>query len=96
MERLAYAPDGTLIHPQLLEHYRKRLAFMERYETDEAAAMDHLRPHFDVLLSAIAAGRAELIRLHRAGFIEDEALHELERDLDVEEMGITLQRGGGE
>ena len=96
VERLAYAPDGTLIHPQMLEHYRKRLAFMERYENDEEAAMENLRPHFDVLLAAIASGRAELIRLHRGGFIEDEVLHELERDLDVEEMGITLQRGGGE
>ena len=35
----------------------------------------------------------ELIRLHRAGLIEDEVLHELERDLDVEELGIMLQRG---
>jgi CPA1 family monovalent cation:H+ antiporter len=45
------------------------------------------------VLHAIAGSRQELIRLHRAGHIEDEVLHELERDLDVEEMGITFQRG---
>lgn len=93
IEELAYAPDGTLIHPQMLEEHRKRMRFMERYEEDAAAAMDNLRPHFDILLQAMAAGRAELIRIHRAGLIEDEVLHELERDLDVEELSITFQRG---
>ena len=33
-----------------------------------------------------------LIRIHRAGLIGDEALHELERDLDVEELAMTLPR----
>ena len=42
---------------------------------------------------SIEVARAELIRIHRAGLIEDEVLHELERDLDVEELGIMLQRG---
>jgi CPA1 family monovalent cation:H+ antiporter len=93
VETLAYAPDGTLLHPQILEEYRKRASYMERYEQEPVAAMEILRPHFDVLLQAIAAGRAELIRVHRAGLIEDEVLHELERDLDVEELGITFQRG---
>lgn len=93
VETLAYAEDGTLIHPMLLQEYQKRMAFMERYTQDANAAMANLRPHFDVLLQAIAASRSELIRIHRAKFIEDEVLHELERDLDVEEMGIILQRG---
>ncbi len=55
--------------------------------------MEGARTHFEVVLIALAAGRAELIRIHRAGLIEDEVLHELERDLDVEELGIILQRG---
>lgn len=93
IERLAYDENGTLIHPQMLEEYRKRMRFMERYEEDAGAAMENLRPHFDVLLQAIATGREELIRVHRAGLIEDEVLHELERDLDIEEMAITFQRG---
>jgi len=93
VERLAYGSDGTLLHPMLLEESRKRVGYIERYAADADAAMEMLRPHFDVLLEAIAASREELIRLHRAGLIEDEVLHELERDLDVEEMGITFQRG---
>jgi Na+/H+ antiporter len=93
VEKLAHAPDGTVIHPQLLQEHQRRLAFMERYEADAGAVMEDLRPHFDVMLAAIAAARAELIRIHRAGLIEDEVLHELERDLDVEQLGLTLQRG---
>jgi len=93
IEKLAYDEDGTLIHPMMLEEHRKRMNFMERYEADASTTMDGLRSHFDVLLAAIAAGRAELIRIHRAGLIEDEVLHELERDLDVEELAMTLQRG---
>jgi len=93
VETLAYGPDGALLHPQLLQEYRRRVEYVERYAQDASAAMEKLRPHFDVVLAAIAGSRAELIRLHRAGHIEDEVLHELERDLDVEEMGITFQRG---
>ena len=93
VEKLAYGPDGALLHPQLLEEHRKRATYVERYAQNAPAAMELLRPHFDVLLAAISGSRKELIRLHRAGHIEDEVLHELERDLDVEEMGITFQRG---
>ena len=45
-----------------------------------------LHAHFDLVLEAVATGRRELIRLHRAGEIDDETLHELERDLDLEEL----------
>lgn len=93
IERLAYDGNGTLIHPLMLEEHRKRMNFMERYEADASTAMDGMRSHLDVLLQAIAAGRAELLRIHRAGLIEDEVLHELERDLDVEELAMTLQLG---
>jgi NhaP-type Na+/H+ or K+/H+ antiporter len=39
-----------------------------------------------IVLAAVAAGRRELIRLHRTGKIDDETLQELERDLDLEEL----------
>jgi CPA1 family monovalent cation:H+ antiporter len=93
VEARAFAPDGTLIHPQLLEMYRKRSEVTQRYARDAEPFMEKFRAHFDVVLAAIAAGRAELIRQHRAGLIEDEVLHDLERDLDLEEMGILYQRG---
>ncbi|MGL4312228.1 MAG: Na+/H+ antiporter [Paracoccaceae bacterium] len=93
VEKLAYDEDGTLIHPHLLNEHRRRLDFMERYASDASTVMENLRPHFAVVLDAHAEGRKELIRLHRAGLIEDEVLHELERDLDVEELAIIFQRG---
>jgi CPA1 family monovalent cation:H+ antiporter len=37
--------------------------------------------HSDVVIAAVTAGRAEFVRLHRAGHIDDETLHHL--DLDV-------------
>lgn len=93
VEARAFAPDGRLIHPQLLEYYRARDEGTQRYAQDAKAVMPGVRTHFDVVLAAIAAGRAELIRLHRKGLIEDEVLHELERDLDLEETGALAQRG---
>jgi CPA1 family monovalent cation:H+ antiporter len=34
----------------------------------------------------VAAARAELLRMHEEGLIDDRVLHELERDLDLEEL----------
>jgi monovalent cation/hydrogen antiporter len=86
VEARAYAPDGTLIHPQLLERYRLRATISEGYAGNEAKYQPRLQAHFDLVLEANAAGRAELLRLHRAGQIDDRVLHELERDLDFEEL----------
>lgn len=86
IETRAYAPDGTLIHPQLLESYSRRASISERYAGNEAQYQPGLQAHFELVLEANAAGRAELLRLHRAGQIDDRVLHELERDLDFEEL----------
>ena len=93
VEELVYGDDGTLLHPQLLKEHRRRVELTDRYAANAEVAMEKLQPHWGIKLDAMAAGRDELIRLHRAGLIEDEVLHELERDLDVEELGIMLQRG---
>jgi CPA1 family monovalent cation:H+ antiporter len=86
VERCAYDGDGNLIHPKLLDRYRRKASMIGDY----AERPEHYSPifqaHFDVVLEAIAAGRQELIRLHRAGEIDDETLYELERDLDLEEL----------
>jgi CPA1 family monovalent cation:H+ antiporter len=83
-EAHAYDGDGKLIHPQLLDSYRKRAEATDRYAEDADNFMAGIRSHFDVMQIAIAAGRAELIRLHRDRQIEVEVLHNLERDLDFE------------
>lgn len=86
VQGLAYDEAGTLIHPQLLKRYEHRATAIIDYaaRTEDYAPM--LQAHFDVVLAAVAAGRRELIRLHRAGEIDDETLRELERDLDLEEL----------
>jgi CPA1 family monovalent cation:H+ antiporter len=81
-----------LTHPLLFEQHTKRLEFIEKYAEDADTVLENLQPHFDIQLATLAAARTELIRLHRVGKIEDEVLHNLERDLDIEEMGIALQR----
>lgn len=91
VERLAYAEDGTLLHPQLLEESQRRMRFMERYELEATVVMDGLQSHYEILVEANAAGRAELVRLHRAGLIEDAVMHNLERDLDIEQMALLFQ-----
>jgi CPA1 family monovalent cation:H+ antiporter len=87
VEANAYGEDGKLIHPQLLERYRRRAKASVIYADNEAQYSSALHAHFDLILAAVAAGRAELLRLHRAGDIDDRTLHELERDLDLEELG---------
>lgn len=94
VEKLAIAPDGEVLHPYMLSQHRQRLEFMEKYEKDAHNVLEDLQGSFDIILAGHAAGRAELIRLHRASQIEDEVLHNLERDLDIEEMQIIFQRSG--
>ena len=55
--------------------------------------MPLLLAHFDLVLEGVASGRGELFRLHRAGEIDDETLHDLERDLDLEELGAMAAKG---
>ena len=89
----AYDDEGTLVHPQLLDRYQRRATAI----VDYAERTDHYTPllhaHFDVVLEAVATGRRELIRLHRSGDIDDETLHELERDLDLEELSAISAKG---
>ncbi|MFT3731520.1 MAG: Na+/H+ antiporter [Hyphomicrobium sp.] len=92
VEKLAYDDNGNLVHPQLLEKYTRRATMAERYAGNESEHKDRINAHFDVVLAAVAAGRQELMRLHRAGKIDDETLHSIERDLDIEEIGALDAR----
>ncbi|PZU09648.1 Na+/H+ antiporter [Sphingomonas sp.] len=87
VEKLARAPDGTIIHPRLLEQYTRRATVAEEYAGTPEERSTAVAEHFDLILAAVAAGREELVRLHRAHEIDDETLHSLERDLDLEELG---------
>jgi CPA1 family monovalent cation:H+ antiporter len=86
VEAHAYAADGTLVHPRLLERYQRHAQLSADYAGQEDHFAERLHAHFDLVLKAIAAGRAELLRLHRLGEIDESTLQELERDLDLEEL----------
>ena len=88
----AYDSDGKLIHPQLLDKYQRRAVAIVDYAERTEHYTPILHAHFDVVLEAVATGRRELIRLHRAGDIDDETLHELERDLDLEELSAIAAK----
>lgn len=86
MTRLAYDTEGTLIHPMLLDQFQRRAGAIARLAERTEELRPQLHAHFDTLLVVVAAGRKELLRLHRDGDIDDDTLHELERDLDLEEL----------
>lgn len=92
VEAMAYDADGALVHPQLLERYTQRAAAAASYAGSEDEHTDRINAHYDVILAANAAGRTELVRLHRRGDIDDETLQSLERDLDIEEIGAQASR----
>ncbi|KAB0679021.1 Na+/H+ antiporter [Aureimonas leprariae] len=93
VEKHAYAPDGTLLHPRLLDTYRRRATISNEFSGSDEERNESIAAHFGMILAAVAAGRAELVRLHRANQIDDETLHDLERDLDLEELGAIAAKG---
>jgi len=86
VERHAYDDEGNLVHPRLLDSYQRKATISADYAGQEAQYAPLLHAHFDLILAANAAGRSELLRLYRAGDIDEDTLHELERDLDLEEL----------
>jgi monovalent cation/hydrogen antiporter len=86
VEAQSKTPDGSQRHPRLLEQYGYRARAASRYSEAEDSLLEHRNEHFSVVLDAIAAGRAELLRLHRAGEIHDSVLQALEEQLDLEEI----------
>jgi CPA1 family monovalent cation:H+ antiporter len=86
VERLSRRSDGSQKHPRLLEQYGYRARATERYSREAEVLAGDRKEHFEVVLAAVAAGRAEILRLHRSGMIHDEVLRTLESDLDLQEL----------
>lgn len=91
---LAYDEAGVLRHPRLLEQYEYRQSIMRRVQASTEGMPGARAAHFDVIVAAVAAGRVELLRLHRTGAIHDTVLRSLESELDLEELGARRRRGG--
>ena len=86
MAKRAYNAAGELVHPMLLDIHRHKAEDMARYARHADEYKPHLVARSDTVLALIAAGRTEIMRLYRAGDIDEHTLHELTRDLDLEEL----------
>ncbi len=85
-------PGGGQRHPRLLEQYAYRAGAAARF-SEAAGGLDGDRAeHFGAILSAVAAGRTEVLRLHRTGKIHDRVLIALEQELDAEELWAQRHR----
>ena len=90
----AVLPDGTERHPRLLEQYAYRARASARFSEAAGGLDDSKAEHFGIVLSAIEAGRAEVLRLHRDKYIHDTVLHALEQELDLEELSARRHLAG--
>ncbi|GAJ28910.1 Na+/H+ antiporter [Acidomonas methanolica] len=92
IETLAYDESGTLVHPRLLEQFSHRVRASQNYVDNREALAGARQAHYETLLATIEAGRQELLALHRAGRVEDELMHNLEQQLDLQELAADLER----
>lgn len=93
VQAAAFDDTGELVHPQLLRRYQTRATAADAFEGTDEERDAAVASHFDIIIAAVTAGRTELVRLHRGGCIEDETLHELEHDLDLEELAAVAAKG---
>jgi CPA1 family monovalent cation:H+ antiporter len=77
----------------LLDEYRSQAEFATR-PLQGGAARAEREARLSLRLDALAAGRAELLRLHRAQEIQGSVLRLLEHELDLEELRSRRQLGG--
>lgn len=89
---LSRRPDGTVKHPRLLEQFRHRAQVAAQYEQDRAKHHVIKLDHFETVLAAIAAGRSEILKMHKAGEIHDDVLRQLARELDLQEMAAQNRK----
>ena len=72
-----------------LYNYR-RTRFSARFDGDEDGVEERSVAYQRLLRELLRAQRKELIRLRNEGEIGDEAMHRIERDLDLEETRLEL------
>jgi len=90
VERLSLQPDGTHRHPRLMDQFSQRSRATRNFAENADLHTGSRDEHFQVVLSAVAAGRRELLLLHRGDEIHDSVLRAIEQELDLEEL--TAQR----
>jgi CPA1 family monovalent cation:H+ antiporter len=76
-----------------LEQYRYRVRASTRFSESDGALIGAKQEHFSLVLDAVAAGRAELLRLYSAQEVHDTILQRIEEELDLEELTARRQMG---
>ncbi len=95
IEERAIDPLEGAIAADMLREYRDRAGWLVRVNENDAVVRAERTARFSLRREALAASRAELLRLHRSREIEDDALHALEQELDLEELRLRPQIGLG-
>jgi Na+/H+ antiporter len=80
--------DGSSAHPQLLEEYRSRVRATERLRDEDTTIGEESHAHFKAALTATQESRTELLRLLNTGAIHESVAHEIEAELDLEEIRL--------
>ena len=88
VEERATDPLYGAIAEDMVREYRDRTGWLNRVAKDDAAVHAQIMARLSLRREALAAARAELLRLHRAGEIPDNALNALEQELDLEEIRL--------
>ncbi len=96
VERHSLGEDGTHRHPRLVEQYGYRARAAARFSETAGALIGEKREHFAAVLTAVAAGREEVLRLYWQGEIHDSVLHTLEAELDLEEIEARRHQANGQ
>ena len=92
LEQHSMGPDGSHQHPRLIEQYTYRANAAVRYHEADGSLRESKNEHCEAVLTAVAAGRREILRMHRKAEIHDDVLHTLEGELDIEELGASRHR----
>jgi CPA1 family monovalent cation:H+ antiporter len=93
VESQSIQADGTHLHTRLVEQYNYRAKAASNFSQAVDDLRTHRSAHFAVVLKAVTAARAELLKMHRAQEIHDSVLHTLEQELDLEEMAARRFAG---
>jgi Na+/H+ antiporter len=89
-ERTMDPLDGA-IAADLVNEFRERAGWLVRVHENAAAVRAERAARFALRRDALAASRAELLRLYRSREIEDDTLRTLEEELDLEELRVRSQ-----
>ena len=88
LETIVKPVDGTHAHPELLEDYRRRIKATQRFRDDDETIGEESHAHFKAALLATQESRSELLRLLHTGEIHESVAHEIEAELDLEEIRL--------